>query len=545
MNPQPRTLTGAGHALFGVLISLALWITPDRWAVADEAPSSPSLYQYIGMHIDAASGRVSPEAMTLPDEPATRQFSRLRWVPGALEGLGTRHMQWDGSAKASQAMTLLEQYAAGDDTAESALYEMLRADDVVTFYNDTLDYASARIRDAEPRLHDLARRLATQSKDRGPVKFGIAMLGSMGDESDLAIVRRFALHDEFGLYAAGAIAELAPDRQESLYQLATHVSGWGRIEAVTLMTSTPDVKLRRWLLTQGFRNDVTPQYLAFHCATIGNLEGALKGELSPPPTNTSSNDIELLSGIADLLQSLIRPAPSKDSQLYEGTSRAAIAFLRQVQKRRESLSFLLTAQMLRDYAPQSTWSAEEKAAVETLVTPIINDKIWHKRVTTTLGDDRANLTQAELAAHGLDIETFDIHLRRLEKNGAVAERWRLAFAAADQRQLRALMDVAEKTFGPRFAPGAVGRMKTSDEALEMVLQSVGKLPGVGIAMVDGALLDISPRVRRAAVETLVRWGGPYLLDASVRMALAAAVKDETDEALKARMVALLNVGTLQ
>jgi hypothetical protein len=85
-------------------------------------------------------------------------------------------------------------------------------------------------------------------------------------------------------------------------------------------------------------------------------------------------------------------------------------------------------------------------------------------------------------------------------------------------------------------------MKTSDEALEAVLQSVGKLPGVGIAIVDGSLLDLSPRVRRAAVETLVRWGGPYLREGHVRTALAAAVKDETDEGLKARMVALLNVG---
>ena len=75
--------------------------------------------------------------------------------------------------------------------------------------------ASAR---AEPELHELARRLATESPDRGPVKFGIAMLGSMGDERDLDIVRTLALHDEFGLYAAEAIAEIAPDRQQALHR---------------------------------------------------------------------------------------------------------------------------------------------------------------------------------------------------------------------------------------------------------------------------------------------------------------------------------------
>ena len=537
MRFRPRSLPGAGRTLLSALVSILVLIASAHWAHADEAPTAPpSIYQYIGMNIDGASGRMSSDAITLPDEPAARRFSRLRWVPGALEGLGTRHMQWDGSAKASQASTFLEQYAEGDSSAEAALYELLRADDVVTFYNDTLDIAAARIGDAEPRLHDLARKLATQSKDRGPVKFGIAMLGSMGDPSDLDIVRRLALHDEFGLYAAEAIAELAPDRQESLYQMASHLSGWGRIEAVTLMTATPDQKLRRWLLTQAFRNDVTPQYLAFHCATIGNLEGALEGEM---PTAT---DMELLSGIADLLQSLVRPPPSKDAQLYEGTARSAIAFLQQAQKRRDSLSFLLTAQMLKDHAPQSAWSADDKASIEALATPIVADKGWRKRVLAALGDDRANLTQAEVVARGLGIETFAIHLKHLGRNGAVAERWRLAFAAADPRQLRPLMDVAEKTFQRRFAQGAVDRANTSDEALEVVLQSVARSPGIGMGLVDSSLLDISPRVRRAAVETLVRWGGPYLREGSVRAALSAAVKDETDEALKARMVALLNAG---
>ena len=88
----------------------------------------------------------------------------------------------------------------------------------------------------------------------------------------------------------------------------------------------------------------------------------------------------------------------------------------------------------------------------------------------------------------------------------------------------------------------MGRAKTSDDALEAVLQSVAKYPGTGKPIVDASLLDISPAVRRAAVETLVRWGGPYLRDGNVRAALSAAADGETDEALKARMVALLNVG---
>ena len=506
---------------------------PFQPAAVPENPTS--LYQYIQLHRDPETGRLAPDAMTLPDEPAARRFSRLRWVPGALEGLGTRHMQWDGSAKAAQTITLLAQIAAGSTSAEPALYELLRADDVVTYYNDALDFASARIPDAEPRLHDLARRLATQSRDRGPVKFGIAMLGSMGDENDLEIVRTLALHDEFGLYAAGAIAELAPQRQQALYEMAQKLKGWGRIEAVTLMTATPDPTLRRWLLTDAFRNEVTPQYLAYQCATIGDLAEAMTDR-------ANASDVAFLAGVSDLIQSLIRPGPSRDSQTYEQTPDVAIAYLQAVQGKKDSIGFLLTAQMLSEYATAAPWTPDQKALVKKLAEPVVADKSWHRRVIGALSDDRGDLEQAELAAAKLDIETFEVHVKRLAKNGAVAGRWRLAFSAADPRQLASLVNVAEKTFGPRFARGAVGRVNTSDEALEAVLQGVARYPGTGMPIVDASLLDISPVVRRAAVETLVRWGGPYLRDMTVRAALSAAVDGETDEALKARMVALLNVG---
>jgi hypothetical protein len=301
------------------------------------------------------------------------------------------------------------------------------------------------------------------------------------------------------------------------------------------MTSTPDAKLRRWLLTEGFRNDVTPQYLAYHCATIANLADAMTDR-------ANVGDMAFLAGVSDLIQSLIRPGPSRDSQTYEQTPDVAIAYLQAVQGKRDSIGFLLTAQVLDEYANAAPWTADQKAQVKKLAAPIIADKSWKRRVIAALSDDHGDLEQAEVAASKLGVDTFDVHVKRLAKNGAVAGRWRLAFLAADPRQIGSLMTVADKTFRPRFARGAVGRANTSDDALEAVLQGVARYPGTGKPIVDASLLDISPVVRRAAVETLVRWGGPYLRDGSVRAALSAAVDGEPDEALKARMVALLNVG---
>jgi hypothetical protein len=542
------------HALALIFALLLLFVSPSYAA-------DPSIYEFIKSRIDSTTGTLQPNAITLPDEPVSRRYSRIRWVPGALEGLGTRHMKWDGSEKASRAARLLELIATGNDAAEPALYELLRADDVVTFYNDALDLAAARIRDPEPELHDMARRFATESADRGPVKFGIALLGSFGDEHDLEIVQTLALHEEFGLYAAEALAEVAPDRQHALYEMARKLNGWGRIEAVSRMVATSDPALRRWLLTEGFRNTVTPQYLAYQCATIADLAGMLQ-ELPPK----GKPDLPLLIGASDLMQSLIKPGPAAGFNKYADAAAAAAAFLRNIQKRRESVSFYLTALALRDYvaalpaaapaasapradvgpaAPDGTsasapapetdstdvarWTADEKRDVAALAARIANDSSWHRHVVAAILNDDTDLDQAEAAAEKLNIQTFDLHLRRLARHSTNPRRWELAFAAAGTDDVQRLVDVAQGTSGA---------------ALEAVLRGVARHPGSGMNLVETSLTDSDDRVRQAAVETLVRWGGPYLRNVSVRSALNNAAQSESDEALKARIVALLNLGTL-
>jgi hypothetical protein len=543
---------------------IALVIACLSSTLARAADSRLSIYEYITSRIDPATGTLPPHLMTLPDEPSSRRFSRIRWVPGALEGLGTRHMKWDASEKAARAAGLIALVASGNSSAEAALYELLRADDVVTYYNDALDFAASRVRSVEPTLHDMARRLVTESVDRGPVKFGIAMLGSFGDERDLPILQTLALHDEFGLYAAEAIAEIAPDRQRALYDMARKLQGWGRIEAVSRMLATPDPALRRWLLTEGFRNNVSPQYLAYHCATIADLAAAL-ADLQPK----AKPDVPLLVGAAELLEALIKPGPAAGISKYEDGAQAATAFLRNIQKRHESVSFYLAARAIHDYvstlerpsevkgsggegasasaapnvepantadatgdaeAPElAQWSPEQQRDIAALAARVVNDSSWRRHVRAAISADAANLDQAESAAQKLGIDTFALHLRHLSKHPANPQRWELAFAAAEPADIKRLVEVGQATSGA---------------ALEAVLHGVARYPGSGMTIVETSLTDTDERVRRAAVETLVRWGSAYLRNVSVRSALNNAVRGEADEALKARMVALLNLATL-
>jgi hypothetical protein len=318
--------------------------------------------------------------------------------------------------------------------------------------------------------------------------------------------------------------------------MARKLTGWGRIEAVSRMVATTDPMLRRWLLTEGFRNSVTPQYVAYQCAIIADLAGALQ-ELPAK----GKPDLPLLVGASDLLQSLIKPGPAAGFSKYEGAPTAAAAFLRNIQKRRESVSFYLAALALRDYVAtlpaegnaESTnvaqWTADEKRDVAAQAARITNDSSWHRYVVAAVLDDDTDLDQAEAAAQKLNIETFDLHLRRLAQHSTNTRHWELAFAAAEPDDVKRLVEVAQGTSGA---------------ALEAVLRGVARYPGSGMDLVESSLTDSDERVRQAAVETLVRWGGPYLRNVSVRSALNNAARSESDEALKARIVALLNLGIL-
>jgi hypothetical protein len=183
----------------------------------------------------------------------------------------------------------------------------------------------------------------------------------------------------------------------------------------------------------------------------------------------------------------------------------------------------------------------------------VSDSGWHRQVVAAISDDATDLDQAETAAQKLGIKTFDVHLRRLTKHSINARRWELAFAAAEPDEVKRLVEVAQARFNARFAdPSTHHTAEVQRElidaragaALEAVLHGVARYPGSGMTLVESSLADVDDRVRRAAVEALVRWGGAYLRGVSVRAALNTAAQDEADEALKARMVALLNLGTI-
>jgi hypothetical protein len=506
-------------------------------AATAQERAAPSLYEHVVARIDPLTGRLRPGSETLPDESPGRRPPWLRWAPGAFDGVGTHHLQWDGSGKARQVADLLVIMVAGADAAaENELYELLRADDVVTYYEDALDLAASRIADPKPQLHAYARGLVTRAAHRGPVKLGLALLGAIGDPADLALAETLGLHDEFTLYAVEALAGLAPDPQRRIFLLAQKVTGWGRIQAVERLMATQDPHVRRWLLTEGFRNTVLPDYLAYHCAVIGDLAQALR---SP------NVDPLLLAGAADIVRALAQSGPARNFDDYPEAGEVAVRFLELAADRHDALELLLAAYAIKDYVAHdarphaaraaSGWTAAQLERVGRLADRIVSDARWRATIDRALREDGAALDAAVLAARRAGIEAFDAHVAQLALGPEDARRWEHAFDGVRADRVDWLVQLAvDKLLEPAPRP--------RDAALASVISSLRRHPGRGIALVAVGLSHPDLEVRRASVDTLARWGSGFFAgDAQMRARLRDAARAEGDEAVRARMVAVLNL----
>lgn len=174
-----------------------------------------SIFQLIKTNVDSSTGRLSLGDLQLPDELRAHGDSKIRWAAGAADGVATHHM---GSSKqeatTKRAATLIEEIAQGGAMRpQKALYSLLRDESALDIVDDVLRILTTRQVPIEPHLSRLAVRLATESADRGPVKFGLALLGALQLREHVDTAITLGTHDEFTLFAAVALKNMLVTHQ--------------------------------------------------------------------------------------------------------------------------------------------------------------------------------------------------------------------------------------------------------------------------------------------------------------------------------------------
>ena len=489
-----------------------------------------------------------PNDFELPDESG--RAGELRWAPGALDGVMSHHA---GPADTdARAAGIAEAVVALTERASEAHLETLQERVTTAPLLDCVDeLASALMRtpdlDAD-RLHDVGRFLATRAADREMVKLGLAILGLVEGLDDRDLLLALGAHDELTLFSVVALTNRPDATERDLWKLAQRARGWGRIQSVERLEGTSDPAIQKWMLEEGFRNEVMDEYLAHLCATSGRLLEALEGPA----------DDALLAGAAGILEALVEGGPAPGLEEYEEGAAAAERFLDHVAERAGEGSFdlaLLGAVVRlrafieedRDWRPLASfgWTADLRDGLARVAGAILSRPEWEANVRQALDarEDRERY-RGEHLARLLAVDTFDRTCARLEREPVDAPGWfdllrqvdsperlALALALADRLPLDAIASgpAEELGLGPAYA---------AHGCLDALLQDLGRFPGQGWPLVRAGLRSPVVRNRNMALRALAQWPRGDWPEAA-RAALEAARDAEPSEEVRQRMEAAL------
>ena len=280
----------------------------------------------------------------LPDEPADESapygLPRIRWAPGARDGVAVFHVPGrpPGLRQTAPIVDALLDYAraANAETRgelESVVTRVVGDDAFVHYVGPILDRLEAALDKetslVEQQMPAAVRKLLLETEQRDVLKLSIALLGAFGSPDDRDRLETVGLHDEFTLYAIDALGSVLADPIDSWMLFAVSLSGWGKIHAVlALVEKLPEAGTRRdevvhYLLRFGCENGVQNGYVALPIAESAKLHEALgaRGTGAPPASSATGGgtpteretpapklDADLLVGAGVILSSLAEDA---------------------------------------------------------------------------------------------------------------------------------------------------------------------------------------------------------------------------------------------
>src|SRR6185437_5989818 len=469
----------------------------------------PSILEFVRSHIPTDGSGVDEGGYTLPDDERVNAGSKIRWGMGSMDGVMTHHMGTGENEEAVRKTVELVLAYSRQPTAtnKAAVYQHVIAAHVVSIIDPVIEALLNEGGIGHDRLYELARSFVTESPDREPVKFGIALLGLFRQPDDQELFQTLGRHDEFTLFCAVAITNSSEDHDEALWRLAGNVTGWGRIHAVERLARTENPAIKDWLLREGFRNSILYEYLAATCARAGGLLAALSEDRV---------DRGLLTAAGEIIQALIVGGPAEGIDDYKDARPVIESYLGHMASSAEALEDFLHVNSIKGYLDEedSRWAGRYEAgrtagcrdALRSACASILGRPEWSDRVRAKLvSEDELEFAHADRAAKALGIDTWDIHWRRLQQKPADPGRWYHVMALCDGERIGRVVEFAEASIDlAAVATGAgdelgLGRGFESHSCLDYVLQDLRRFPGKGRALIEAGLRSPVVRNRNMAV----------------------------------------------
>lgn len=472
---------------------------------------SASLYEFV---------RSSDGEKKLPDEPVIKP-NEIGWAPGAMDGLIGHHFgvgeQTDINERIQRVARAIERLLEDPtDRRLRELYKEVLADYVLPIADDLATEITTRllyVKDYRRRLRDLGKYFATKAPTREAAKLGILLLGIAGSEADVEVLRTLAGHGEFTLFAVVAVGNLHPESDRVIWEIAKRVEGWGRIHAVERLADTRNEAIQRWLLREGFRNNIMDNYLAAIAARAGELHKALAGP---------DVDRELMDGAARIIMAMWEGGPADTLVDYEYSASAIPAYLRHV-SHNDALGFehLFCACELKRFVEQQEtweklrsqgWTGQLRDEVRRSCETLISRPGWKQQIEQGLqSPDREVFFNADRGAQEFGINTWQIHFDRVKNDPIGSQAWYRLLAQTDDSTIDEVLAFAESALplieiatGPEDVLGT-GPKYEAHRALDWLLQELKRFPQRGWNLLKAGLRSPVTRNRNLALAALMNW----------------------------------------
>ena len=512
----------------------------DIHAVAPPWGERPSIARHVGERLRSSATSLSRAGGELPDESLVAGAAGFSWAPGAWDGAFGHHAGGDSADEIAiavvTALSALTKKAT--DRHAASLYSLLTAHSALEYVDQLLQRLTGHTTLPADRLHAVARWLAAGAADREPVKAAIAILGAISRDADRELLLTLGRHEEFTLFAAVAIQHSVDQPEPVLWDLAQHVTGWGRVHLVERLASTADERIKAWLLRDGCRNDIMDEYTALVCARSGDLIGALG---VPDP------DAALIKGAGAILAALIRGGPAEGIEAYGDGPEALQRYVHHLRGQSADLEDLNVLATIEPFVEAERAKAGDEAALWRERAPAIAEHIhainarpdWPARIHQGLeSDDPAVFWAAANVARRFGIDTWEVYFERLQRG---ENQWYFVMQTDDPARIDRVVQLAEQRLplgdiasGPARELG-MGPAFQAHGALDFVLQDVRRFPGKGWRLIQAGLRSPVTRNRNMAVRALGAWdraAWPAEAEHLLRRAMKAEPEGDTRENMR-------------
>lgn len=473
-----------------------------------------SIFKFLSSNLDD-NGILTAAASDLPDEK--KDDDNVRFAPGLMDAMFGVDDSEDSKKRITELTQHLHKIATiGNKGSEQRFYQLITENNgVIGIIDGFLLSVIDKALPIQPYLFNYAKDLATRTDKRDAVKFGIAILGLCQNKSILTDIKILGLHDEFTLYSTVAIANISDNVLNDLWELAQKVDGWGKIQLVDRLARPElDEAIKNWLILEGYKNNIMYEYLAYTCATSGELHRKLE---------TGQIDKKLFKSASDIIEALIvEHSPAEDITTYSFAAQVIQDFIRHAKEHATGISDFTMLHKIKDFLTglqndigeqeRNGWNQDIISNCIIEIVAILNSRDWKVIANEGLqSKDSATYWNAKQASERLGIDLWEPVWKRLGENLMESASWYDVAQYSKPEHSDIIIEFAlkhlpldELATGPKDSNG-FGEHYHKHASLEYVTTYLENYPTKGEKIILAALKNPVTRNRNMAIKVLDKW----------------------------------------